>query len=116
VLDVEAALADPATEEDAALPEPEALEEEPVAVEEPEAEAGVAADNFSTPAVSTTGTTGNWLPDKLVVITVFVVIVVTPATAISRFTVTLHTAEVVPLISQVSEAEASKPMVSVWYS
>jgi hypothetical protein len=77
VLDVEAALA-----------EPVALEEEPEAVEEPEAAAGVAAVSFSTPAVNTTGTPAISLPERLVVITVFVFIVVTPATSISRSRVT----------------------------
>lgn len=60
---MEAAFAELAAEEDAAPPEPEALEEEPEAVEEPEAEAGVAADSFSTPAVSTTGTPVKSLPE-----------------------------------------------------
>jgi hypothetical protein len=60
---------------------------EPVALE-PEAEAGVAADSFSTPAVNTTGTPAISLPERLVVITVFVFIVVTPATSISRSRVT----------------------------
>jgi hypothetical protein len=81
VLEVEAALAAPATEEDAAPPEPEALEDEP------EPEAVVAAANFSTPPVNVTGTPATTLPEKLVVVTTWVFTVVTPATSISRLRV-----------------------------
>lgn len=84
MLDVEAALAEPDPEEDAAVPEPEALEEEPEAVEEPEAEAGVAADSFSTPAVSSTGTPAKSLPEKLVVSAMLVLVDATPESWISR--------------------------------
>ena len=84
MLDVEAAFAELAAEDDAAPPEPEAREEEPEAVEEPEAEAGVAADSFSTPAVSTTGTPANSLPEKLVVVTKLVLVDAMSDTWISK--------------------------------
>jgi len=89
------------------------LAAEPDAVEEPEAEAGVAADNFSTPAVRITGTPARSLPEKLVVVTMFVFLVVTPGTSMSTLAVTLQTAKDVPLISQVSDAVSSTPIVSV---
>jgi hypothetical protein len=89
VPEVEAALAAPATEEDAAPAELEALEDEPEpAEEEPEPEAAVAAANFSTPPVNVTGTLANTLPEKLVVVTIWVFTVVTPATSTSRLKVT----------------------------
>jgi hypothetical protein len=85
VLEVEAALAASATEEDAAPPELEALEDEPEPETEPEA--AVAAANFSTPPVNVTGTPATTLPEKLVVVTTWVFTVVTPATSISRLRV-----------------------------
>jgi len=90
------------------------LAAEPEAVEEPEAEAGVvAADSFSTPAVRTTGTPARSLPEKLVVVTMFVFLVVTPGTSMSTLAVTVQTAKDVPLMSQVSDAVSSTPIVSV---
>jgi hypothetical protein len=92
VLEVEAALAEPAIEEDAAPAELEALEDEPEAAEEepePEPEVAVAAAaNFSTPPVNVTGTPANSLPEKLVVVTILVWVDVTPATSISTSKVT----------------------------
>lgn len=112
VLDEEAAFAEPAAEEDAALPEPVAFDDpEAEAVDEAGAEAGVAADNFSTPAVSTTGTMPNSV--RVVVVSIDVLVDVMSWTLISMLKVTWQTAEAVPLISQLSETEASTPMVSV---
>lgn len=113
-LDEEAALAEPAAEEDAAVPEPEAFDDpEAEAVDEPGAEAGVAADSFSTPAVSSTGTLANSLPVRVVVVSTAVLVDVTSGMSTSKLYVTWQTAAVVPLIWQVSEAEASTPMVWV---
>lgn len=114
MLDEEAALAELAAEEDAALPEPEDFDEpEAEAVDEAAAEAGVAADNFSTPAVSSTGTIANSLPERVVVVSIDVLVEVISWTLISMLKVTWQTAEAVPLIWQLSETDASTPMVSV---
>lgn len=104
-------------DDEAPFAEPEAFDDPAAeAVDEAGAEAGVAADSFSTPAVSTTGTIPNSL--RVVVVSIDVLVEVISWTLISMLKVTWQTAEAVPLISQLSETEASTPMVSVanWYS
>jgi hypothetical protein len=83
-------------DEEAAFAEPEDFDDpEAEAVDEAAAEAGVAADNFSTPAVSSTGTIAN---SERVVVVLTDVLVVTSWALISMLKVTWQTAEAVPLI------------------